>query len=66
MYYEIHGSGAPAVCMGGWGTYCHGNAKALARGLTDQHKVLVYDYRGIGNSTDDPNTTASKRLYAED
>ena len=66
MYYEIHGSGAPAVCMGGWGTYCHGNEKALARGLTGQHKVLVYDYRGIGNSTDDQNTRASMRLYAED
>ena len=24
MYYEIHGSGDPAICMGGWGTYCHG------------------------------------------
>ena len=24
MYYEIHGSGPPAICMGGWGTFCHG------------------------------------------
>ena len=21
MYYEVHGSGPPLVCMGGWGTY---------------------------------------------
>ncbi len=24
MYFEVHGEGPPALCMGGWGTYCHG------------------------------------------
>ena len=37
MYYEIHGEGDPAVCMGGWGTFCHGNEGLLARGLTDKY-----------------------------
>ena len=55
MYYEIHGEGPPAVCMGGWGTFCHGNEKLLARGLTDEYQVLVFDYRGICESEDDPN-----------
>ena len=53
MYYEIHGEGEPAVCMGGWGTYCHRDGRSLARGLTDHYKVLVFDYRGISESSDD-------------
>ena len=50
MHYEIHGEGPPAVCMGGWGTFCHGNESLLARGLTDEYQVLVFDYRGIRDS----------------
>lgn len=23
MYYELHGSGAPVVYIGGWDTFCH-------------------------------------------
>ena len=59
MYYEIHGQGDPAICMGGWGTYCHGGERNLARGLTDRYQVLIIDYRGIGESTDE---TARVRL----
>ncbi len=66
MYYEIHGEGDPAVCMGGWGTYCHRDGRSLARGLTDRHKVLVFDYRGIAESSDEPGRPASMRLYADD
>ena len=53
MYYEIHGEGEPAICMGGWGTFCHGGERHLARGLTDRYQTLIIDYRGIGESTDD-------------
>ena len=66
MYYEIHGEGDPAVCMGGWGTFCHGNEGLLARGLTDKYQVLVFDYRGIADSTDDPSIEPSMRMHAED
>ena len=66
MYYEIHGSGDPAVCMGGWGTYCHGNDGLLARGLTEKYQVLVFDYRGICESSDDPNIEPSMRMHADD
>jgi len=66
MYYEIHGEGPPAVCMGGWGTFCHGNEKLLARGLTDEFQVLVFDYRGICDSEDDLNTEPSMKLHADD
>lgn len=66
MYYEIHGEGDPLVCMGGWGTFCHGNTHHLARGLTDQYQVLIVDYRGVGESTDDPNAEPTMALYAKD
>jgi 3-oxoadipate enol-lactonase len=66
MYYEIHGSGDPLVCVGGWGTYCHGKAIHLPRGLTDHYSVIIFDPRGIGKSTDNTSIPATTRLYAED
>ena len=66
MYYEIHGSGDPAICMGGWGSFCHGGERHLARGLTDRYRTLIIDYRGIGESTDDATVPASMALHARD
>jgi 3-oxoadipate enol-lactonase len=66
MYYEVHGDGPPLLCMGGWGTYCHGNHHHLARGLIERYRVVIFDHRGIGDSGDDPGVTPSMRLYAED
>ncbi|MCS5611051.1 MAG: alpha/beta fold hydrolase, partial [Candidatus Poribacteria bacterium] len=66
MYYEIHGQGDPVVCMGGWGTYCHGNETLLARGLTDDYQVLVFDYRGIGNSSDNLHVEPTMAMHAND
>lgn len=66
MYYEVHGSGDPLLCMTGWGSFCHGNEHTLARGLTDRYSVVVFDYRGLGESGDNPTIPASMKLYAED
>jgi pimeloyl-ACP methyl ester carboxylesterase len=66
MYYEVHGAGRPLLCMGGWGTYCHGNIHHLARGLVERYRVVVFDHRGLGESGDDPAATPSMRLYAAD
>lgn len=74
MYYEIHGptpgpaarDAGLAICMGGWGTYCHGGERHLARGLTDRYRVLVIDYRGIGASSDDPARAPTMALHADD
>ena len=66
MYYEVHGSGPPALCMGGWGTYCHGGERHLARGLTDRYSVAIFDHRGIGDSDDDASVEPTMRLYAGD
>ncbi|MFT4582157.1 MAG: 3-oxoadipate enol-lactonase [Gammaproteobacteria bacterium] len=66
MYYEIHGEGEPAICIGGWGTFCHGGERNMARGLTDAYAVLCIDYRGIGESSDDLSVPPSIELHAED
>lgn len=66
MYYEIHGRGPPAICMGGWGTFCHGGERHLARGLTDKYQVLIIDYRGIGESSDDVTVAPTMKLHAQD
>ncbi len=66
MYYEVHGSGEPLICSGGWGTFCHGDVGHLPRGLTDRFKVIIFDHRGIGQSTDHPGVRSTTRLYADD
>ena len=66
MYYEVLGQGDPVLCMGGWGTYCHGNHGTLPRGLTDRYQVILFDYRGIAQSTDDPSEPATIQLHARD
>lgn len=66
MYYEIHGEGQPCVYIGGWDTFCHGRHKYLARGITDDHAVLIVDYRGVGESDDDLSLPPSTQLYADD
>ena len=66
MYYEILGEGEPLVCVGGWGTFCHGGERNLARGMTDRYSVLCIDYRGIGESEDDTSIEPSIGLHADD
>ncbi|WP_075221311.1 alpha/beta fold hydrolase [Acuticoccus yangtzensis] len=66
MYYETHGGGDPLILMGGWGSFCHGEEKHLPIGLLERHKVVLLDYRGIGESEDDHSVPSSTRLYAED
>jgi 3-oxoadipate enol-lactonase len=66
MYYEIHGGGDPVVCSGGWGTYCHGKERLLPAGLTDHYSVILFDHRGLGDSSDDDDVPATTALYADD
>jgi 3-oxoadipate enol-lactonase len=66
MYYEVLGQGEPVLCMGGWGTFCHENHSHLARGLTDRYQVIVFDYRGIRDSSDDLTRAPTMALHADD
>ncbi|MBM84875.1 MAG: hypothetical protein CMM47_02490 [Rhodospirillaceae bacterium] len=66
MYYEVHGEGEPLICSGGWGTFCHGDAGHLPRGLVDHYRVVIFDHRGIGQSTDNFAVPSTTKLYADD
>ncbi len=66
MYYEVIGTGAPVLCMGGWGTFCRENHHHLARGLTERYQVILFDYRGIGESDDDLSVPSTMALHAGD
>jgi len=66
MYYEVIGQGDPVLCMGGWGSFCRDNHHHLARGLTERNQVIIFDYRGIGQSSDDPSIPSTMALHADD
>jgi len=66
MYYEIHGEGDPVLCAGGWGTFCHGKERYLPVELTERYSVIIFDHRGLGESSDDSAIQASTALYAGD
>ncbi len=66
LHLEIHGNGDPFLCMGGWGTFCHGGERNLARGPTDHYAVAIFDYRGIGESEDTAEVAATTRMHGGD
>lgn len=66
IHYEIIGEGEPVLCLGGWGTFCHGNIAGLPFSLIDRYQVILMDYRGLAESTDNPDSEATMGLYAED
>lgn len=66
MYYEVHGTGDPVFCSGGWGTFCHGEERHLPSGLIDRYSVVIFDHRGLGQSGDNDAVPATTGLYADD
>ena len=66
MYYETHGDGVPVLIQGGWGSFCHGSEHHLPRGLTEEYKAIIIDYRGLYESDDDLSQDASIDMYADD
>ena len=44
MYFEVHGEGPPALCMGGWGTYCHGNEHHVGKYLLENYQVIILSF----------------------
>ena len=66
MYYEVLGNGDPVLCMGGWGSFCRDNHHHLTRGLTERYQVVIFDYRGIGDSDDDLSVPSTMALHAHD
>jgi 3-oxoadipate enol-lactonase len=68
LHYEVHGgdSRPKVLCMGGWGSFCHGRFGDVPRYLRENYQVLIWDYRGLGQSTDDPSTPISMKVLASD
>lgn len=66
IHYEVHGSGAPVLCMSGWGGFCHGRLREVPRSLVADHQVIAFDWRGLGASGDDPSRPLSMGVLADD
>jgi pimeloyl-ACP methyl ester carboxylesterase len=55
-----------ALVMVGWGTYAHGSFDQVPWRVADRRRVILLDWRGIGDSGDDPSIPATTRAHAVD
>src|SRR5260370_1060984 len=51
LYYEDHGSGSPVVLIHGWPLSGASWEKQTAALLAAGHRVITYDRRGVGRSS---------------
>jgi non-heme chloroperoxidase len=65
LYYEDHGSGKPVVLIHGWPLSCASWEKQTAALLAAGHRVITYDRRGFGKSSQ-PATGYDYDTFAED
>src|ERR1700737_1669437 len=65
LYYEDHGSGSPVVLIHGYPLSGASWEKQVAVLLTAGHRVITYDRRGFGRSSQ-PTTGYNYDTFAED
>lgn len=65
LYYEDHGSGKPVVLIHGWPLSGASWEKQVAALLVSGHRVITYDRRGFGKSSQ-PATGYDYDTFAED
>ena len=65
LYYEDHGSGKPVVLIHGWPLSGASWEKQIAALLVAGHRVITYDRRGFGQSSQ-PSTGYNYDTFAED
>src|SRR5579872_7113167 len=65
VYYEDHGSGSPVVLIHGWPLNGASWEKQTAALLAAGHRVITYDRRGFGKSSQ-PGTGYNYDTFAED
>src|SRR5260370_16019843 len=51
LYYEDHGAGSPVVLIHGWPLSGAQREKQTAASLAAGHRVITYDRRGFGRSS---------------
>ncbi len=64
FYYELHGSGYPLILISGY-TCDHLVWMPILESLSKKFQVLLFDNRGVGQTTDD-NLPLSAELMAQD
>lgn len=64
FYYELHGKGKPVILIAGY-TCDYSTWQLMIEKLSQHFQVLVFDNRGIGQTTDS-NEILSAELMAED
>ena len=65
LYYEDHGSGKPVILIHGYPLNGASWEKQLPALLTSGHRVITYDRRGFGKSSQ-PTTGYNYDTFAED
>ena len=65
MYYELHGSGPPLLCLPGYTGTSQGLWKSFAPDFSDHFQVILVDPRGRGRSTN-PMGEFKNRQLAKD
>ena len=65
IYYEIHGTGPPLLMILGLGANITWWGKYFIKGLADHFKVIMFDNRGTGQSSN-PKSQYSVRTLADD
>ena len=65
LYYEDHGAGQPVVLIHGYPLSCRGWDKQVPVLLDDGHRVITYDRRGFGKSSQ-PTTGYDYDTFASD
>lgn len=65
LAFEEYGTGVPLLLIAGQATGMHGWGP-FARALATQHRVIVFDHRGIGDSGLGDPARYSTRLFADD
>jgi len=65
LYYEDHGAGQPVVLIHGYPLSCRGWDKQVPVLLDDGHRVITYDRRGFGKSSQ-PATGYDYDTFASD
>jgi pimeloyl-ACP methyl ester carboxylesterase len=66
LAYRSFGQGRPLVLLSGAGAAMDVWDPLMIRVLSVQRRVIVFDYRGVGGSTDDPDVPLTIDLLAED
>lgn len=64
--YEVHGEGPTVLVMVGWGTYAHGAFDQVPWAVARGRRVVLMDWRGLGESRDSDTVPATTRAHAVD